>query len=116
MDLIYSLYNKEEHDGNRTLPCDPTAISSLLQERLTHETQWGMAIFFIICGRKRKKIDCVRFQRYLWKKYPIACKQKGLEWYLFFPKAVEAKLFFDSKASVDHQTGVCRAEDSKAGR
>lgn len=33
-----------------TLPCDPTAISSLEEERLRHDAQWGKAIFLIICG------------------------------------------------------------------
>lgn len=61
-----------------TLPCDPTAISSLLQERLTHETQWGMAIFFIICGGKKNKNRLCKVPKVFVEKYPIAHKQKGL--------------------------------------
>lgn len=37
-------------------------------------------------------------------------------WYLFFSNAVEGQLFLHSVASVDHQSGVCRAEGSEAGR
>lgn len=37
-----------------TLPCDPTAISSLEEERLRHDAQWGKAIFLIICGWKKE--------------------------------------------------------------
>lgn len=37
-------------------------------------------------------------------------------WYLLFHKAVERNFLLYSEASVDNQTGVCVAEDSKAGR
>lgn len=37
-------------------------------------------------------------------------------WYLFFSNAVEGELLLHPVASVDHQTGVCRAEGSEAGR
>lgn len=42
--------------------------------------------------------------------------QEEEQWYLFFSKAVEGQLFLYSVASVDHQTGVCRAEGSQAER
>lgn len=37
-------------------------------------------------------------------------------WYLLFHKAVERNFLLYSEASVDDQTGVCVAENSKAGR
>lgn len=36
--------------------------------------------------------------------------------YLFFHKTVERNFLLYSEASVDDQTGVCVAEESKAGR
>lgn len=99
-------------------------MSSLLQERLKHEAQWRRAIFFIICSQQKQITYCVRLQTHLWKfiqqEKPQhsgrGVQEEEQQWYLFFSKAVEGQLFLYSVASVDHQTGVCRAEGSQAGR
>lgn len=111
---------KEKQDPS--LPFDPTAMSWLLQERLMHVAQWGSAIFFIIC--------CQKTYYDVWDSASNICREqvehktqhggRGVKQrqrrYLFFNKAVEGQLFLHSVASVDHQTRVCRAESSQAGR
>lgn len=108
-----------------TLPCDPTAISSLEEERLRHDAQWGKAIFLIICGWKKKAYMTLCKVRNAFMKILSVQKNTfrsmwagGEEalWYLLFHKAVEINFLLYSEASVDDQTGVCVAEDSKAGR
>lgn len=111
----------------KTLPCDPTAISSLEEERLRHDAQWGKVIFLMICGLKKKEAYMTlckvgnAFMKILSVQKTTKNKHSnagggGAVWYLFFHKAVERYFLLHSEASVDDQTGVCVAEDSKAGR
>lgn len=80
-------------------------------------------LFYDLYSKKKKE----RKQQYeitdtgIYGKIPPA-GNTGTQWqreelrYLLFSNAVEGQLFLHSVASVDHQTGVCRAEGSEAGR
>lgn len=50
--FIYVFTEKIKTKQDQTLPFEPTAMSWFLEERLKHVTQWGRAIFFIICRNK----------------------------------------------------------------
>lgn len=41
------------------LPCDPTAISSLEEDRLRHVAQWGKEIFLTIYGEIKESLHAI---------------------------------------------------------